>query len=114
LDSAIVESKKFAARLNEKIAQKRGLENEQSQTRDDLVTRVDSQKSFIVELHQRKEAVQRQVDALNNQEPLLCKKKQTMSELESMSESSAYAKKELKKTEEEYNKIFTLKVTTDN
>jgi hypothetical protein len=111
LDSAIVESKNFAERLNNKAVQKRGLENEQSQTREDLVTRADSQKSFMVELHQRKEAMQSQVNALNNQEPLLYKKKQNISELESMSESSAYAKKELKKTEEEHNKIFTLQVT---
>jgi hypothetical protein len=111
-DSAIVESKKFAARLNQKIAQKRGLENEQSQAREDLVTRVDSQKIFLVELLQRKEAVQHQVDVLNNQEPLLNKMKQNISELESTSESSAYAKKELKKIEEEHTKLFTLKVTS--
>jgi hypothetical protein len=111
LDADIVESKMYSARQKQKIAEKNGLENEKSQASEGLITRIESQRIFLVELLQRKESVQHQIDAMSNQEPLLSRMEQTISELEKAGETSAYAKKQLHKIEEDHNKLSTLQVT---
>lgn len=110
LDSDILESKKYLAVLNKKIAQKQGLEKVQSHAREDLVTQVDSQKVFMDELLKRKQSLQHQVYVFNNQEPLLGKMNQYISELEKTSEASAYAMTQLQKIEQEHTKLSTLQV----